>query len=85
VANKTPSPRVIAAQAILNKLNEVEDLTPQAFGDLLNCRVSQDKAEKVVAAADKITKSLVARCQKIVDRFNTPPAKDGAKPTFGKK
>lgn len=81
---KTPSPRVVAAMAVLARLNE--PLDPANLSEIADSRVNDAKSEKVRTHMDKLVGKLKQRLEKIVEKFhNPPPSTRKAPPGFGKK
>ncbi len=78
---KTPSPRVIAAKYVLDRLDTGTDTNFSSMGltQLAESRVSDAKVEKVQTQLDKLSDKFRIRLRKIVDKFENPPAKPAGK------
>ena len=65
---KTPSPKVIASEAIRRAINGLEELSADAFTMMCGSTVSEAKRDKVLASAKKISNKLMERCTNTVNR-----------------
>jgi hypothetical protein len=72
---KTPSPKVLAAKWVMNRLNTTlnqDSLEPDRLSQLFDSRVSPEKAKKVREQAEKMIKKFVERTAKAVDKYLNP-------------
>lgn len=65
---KTPSPKVIASEAIRRAINSIEDVDADTFSTICGSKVNEKKRDKVLASVKKISNKLMERCTKTVTR-----------------
>lgn len=79
---KTPSPKVIASYVLREILSRVENFTAEDMKSLVDSRVSDEKRDKVLAQAEKITLKFRQRLEGTIGKFEGKPApKKGGKKT----
>ena len=74
---KTPSARVIAAKWLLNQLDgdvQAETLENSSLASLADTRVNDKKGESSRDQIGKIAGKFIERLEKIVCKFEAPPA-----------
>lgn len=70
---KTPSPRVLAAQWLLDQLDasrEANRATLNGIGSRMDTRVSEDKLTKVEQQIDKLAGPLLKRLKNTLRKFH---------------
>ena len=90
MAKKTPTARVIAAKALLTRIDSVGCMTAEDFSGVLDSRVAEKKRGKIVEHADKLARTLRKRLARMVDKYINPPPPNPervakAATAFGKK
>lgn len=67
-ASKTPSPKVIASEALRRAIAGIEDIGEDGFTNMCGSKVSGAKREKVLEQVGKITASLRKRLDACVNK-----------------